>query len=609
MLVCLAAAMSGAEGVVSGPWCTLQPTGDFDVGLRLDHHAEVLMWPDGVDVGEPLVARASEDAGGFTYHLVLAASAQDRDLVVTWQHGEREHQVTVRLPAVPGADEPVRVRVVRAATYPGPQLLRTDPRPDLVVVLDPLAAWQLGSGGWESQVPLALLGTGQWFEPLRWGSLALHLASDADALARSLAHDLSRHQVVIDPHARWRLDQPQPADDLARVLAVARHRRVPVMVAAPPGLGFYSDPLSVDRQGLIGALPGGTRYLALSGSEGVCRQLPRSVAHLFAAVPQVDISAAGHLRCQVHDHVAPIADFDFAPWPEMPMPHFDLGQPLAWDGQFTTWSAGGTQGPASPLTTGELAAYPLEAPQAGLLVEQLAAEPVPGLSRWLQQRMPWPQTGLKGGRAWGLGDPQSVLATLGDDTAPERGDAANHFAYLPAHACDQAERHGRLGDLIAANLADPAWAMLAERYAAFDPRRVLAWPDAPAAVLRHALLRYLVTDLDPRHADVRPVLVSADDPVYRRSLLDMVESGTHEAHERLVLDCLRAVVNGTASLDSDPLVQHRLLSVVFGSPYVSPTHLRPLAVALLESDQIDPQARGPIERFLTRHGHVRPRHR
>jgi hypothetical protein len=53
----------------------------------------------------------------------------------------------------------------------------------------------------------------------------------------------------------------------------------------------------------------------------------------------------------------------------------------------------------------------------------------------------------------------------------------------------------------------------------------------------------------------------------------------------------------------DPLVRHRVVSAVFDAPERSPTPLRALALAL--RPRLDPLARGPVERFLARHGEVR----
>jgi hypothetical protein len=71
----------------------------------------------------------------------------------------------------------------------------------------------------------------------------------------------------------------------------------------------------------------------------------------------------------------------------------------------------------------------------------------------------------------------------------------------------------------------------------------------------------------------------------------------------LLVARVRAQAEGTTPMELDALRQHRLMTAVFDSTSLSPTDLRPLAVAL--RPMLTPFTVGPVERFIARHGEMR----
>jgi len=127
------------------------------------------------------------------------------------------------------------------------------------------------------------------------------------------------------------------------------------------------------------------------------------------------------------------------------------------------------------------------------------------------------------------------------------------------------------------------------------------WPDwlAREIVLRDLSRGLLASETPAAGAIVR----GADEHVLVAALRAL--AGPHRPRVLALLsDRLTAQAAGGLPFAEDPLLQHRLVAAVFDATDLSPTPLRPLAVAL--RDRLDPLARGPVDRFLARHGEVRP---
>lgn len=130
-------------------------------------------------------------------------------------------------------------------------------------------------------------------------------------------------------------------------------------------------------------------------------------------------------------------------------------------------------------------------------------------------------------------------------------------------------------------------------------------PGEPDPLLRReVLLARLVSHRGKDAKGWQHEAATSPDPWVLRALLHDLARDP----ERTALPALRERVAlqaaGALPLDPDPLDQHRLMHAVFDDLTASPTELRPWALAL--RGRVDPLARGPLERFLQRHGEQRP---
>jgi hypothetical protein len=140
--------------------------------------------------------------------------------------------------------------------------------------------------------------------------------------------------------------------------------------------------------------------------------------------------------------------------------------------------------------------------------------------------------------------------------------------------------------------------------AAEDPSIAAIPGDADPLAARDLLLWRLATVRGAEAASWRSQAAAATDPLLLRALLaDLARDPAHTVLPVLV-ERLTLQAAGTLPLDPDPIDQHRLCAAVFDDVRLSPTPLRPLAVKL--RDLVTPLARGPIDRFIARHGEMRP---
>lgn len=190
--------------------------------------------------------------------------------------------------------------------------------------------------------------------------------------------------------------------------------------------------------------------------------------------------------------------------------------------------------------------------------------------------------------------------------APAVRDALRRWTWLPREQLAAAlpdgatierlrEEGGAQGRALARRLA---------LIAADDAKAAVADGEPDPLLQRDLLLWRIGTVRGPDAASWRQQAAATTDPMVVRALLADVTRDP----ERLLLPALvervRLQAEGKLALDADPLDQHRLFAIVFDDVRLSPTPLRPYAVALRE--RADALARGPIERFIARHGAERP---
>ena len=191
----------------------------------------------------------------------------------------------------------------------------------------------------------------------------------------------------------------------------------------------------------------------------------------------------------------------------------------------------------------------------------------------------------------------SVLAALEGLIAMERGRLAKapfgverwNRLIAPNPDATVTALHQRLAQRLS---ADEDW--LASRSVTVD--------ELPSWLRRDAVLRELML--------ARRVLRRWSNTVAYGDDTNLVEAvlwqaRRHEDPEVLgvLMERLKRQSEGRQLIDADPWLQARLTATVFDSMRLSPSPLRPIANAILP--RLDPLARGPVERFLARHGRFR----
>lgn len=634
---CFAAEVQGV------PWLLLRP----DDGLRIqfalpgppEQHAELeprLIDPDGRDLAidwqrrplrRPLAALATLLSGDLT---------ADQWGSGTWRLGlGSERWLDLQLPGRPAVAEDVPLILAGAAGWPTAAALATveeqaGRQVGLVALLGAGAHQVLGTRDWEHHRLVAQIGAsgaddlpllGQqvaWQRQLSWGAIGLAPALGTEDRRRAesaigvLAQDFLRWPVLLGDRDWWPLSggaSPSAATHpVQALLEIARRHRLPLAVYPADHRGMVSDVLSVDSAGRIGPMPGGTRLLALSGGAMDLAQLPPTVVQPFSQALCLALIPEGpHLRGLLINPSGLVeVELRWSQWPvpDLPVLHLDRADRLNADLQTWRLRTADDGQEAMPMTLADLARWRVEG--AGLRALHAAMERdmtrAVEFADAMRALYPWPPRGLLEPQGWGLGRAEDLLGR-GDDRAESL--PYDRLVWLPQDEIDVLARSGphlerALADVLARR-GDQRWLA---RLMAAEPRRSLAWlvrsPELSDELVREQVLRHLHLGAYLEDGGLRELIVRSRDPELLRILARAAEEARDTVVQRHLLHRFRAQAEGTLPLDDDPLLQHRLAVAVFGSPYLSPSLLRPVAVSLQE--RMDPFARAPLERFLKRFG-------
>jgi len=457
--------------------------------------------------------------------------------------------ISARLRLPPAADAPARIALAGGRAWPDRAALATlgsalGGEPQLVLALGPDVPARLGSGGWEAELPLAVVAPADprleactngaaaaWRHGLRVGLLGLPASPDRGRADLALARDLSPWLVYLDVPAGWdpAIGNSEPSDvrSLGVLLAACQRLKVPLALGAGRS-GLVSEPLTMQEGGRVVVAAGGVRYvLPVPAEDDGLARMPAETA-----LPLEQPLLAGL--------TATLAELRLV-----------LARPGEADAIQLVWRRN-EDAPEQPavLVRTVTTAETLDAPavrQAALAWSWLTRHELVG-------HMP----------------PVEQIARLRDEGGAQGRVLARRLALIVGEDPSLAAIPGEADPFAARDL-------LLWRLATVRGREAASWRSQAAATTDQLVLRALLADLgrDPEHT-VLPALV-----------------------ERLTLQA-----DGILPLDPDPLDQHRLCAAVFDDVRLSPTPLRPLALKLRE--QVAPLARGPIDRFIKRHGEMRP---
>jgi hypothetical protein len=568
-----ASATDVAGAVLAGPWMLVREDGGLEIGLELaagsPHAGEVALSCDAAGAPAALPARPRWRAlrrPGRPASEILSITVAAADTRPGLHHLVcAGHRFELAFPARPGPTDTARVAVAGAWNYPSPlDLARLGESlggpVQLVIALGPQVGERLGSGGWENAIPVLLLGAGEvpaGMEP-------------APAIAAIAGETIGQWQLG----GRWGVLGLPSAPDTARAGRA-------IAVDLSPWQVFV-EPLASWNPGLLA---------------------PGQPAGPAASLPLVAI-------CQ-HMHVPVIlAGGGGAGW---------VSEPLGLDHGALAVVPGGTRYlGATPAGEG-LAAMPGEiaaavdlpalvglAADPGQLTVALRALGGDELLRLVYLAGESRDHAL--GPGWGKGDIEELKKTWLAG-GPAAGQALDDLGWLTARQL--AGLHitsDEFAALLSASATDPRALRLLRRLTDVDPvvigtmqRQLEA---LPPALGRDVVLRQLArTRLLDDSAWTRFV-ASSRDPLVVRAVLLAYDRRPSDDLLQLLLERVRLQAQGEVPLDQDPLLEHRLLVAVFDATTISPTTLRPLAVAL--RGKVDRLGRGPLERFIARHGEARP---
>ena len=434
-----------------------------------------------------------------------------------------------------------------------------------VLVLSQREPRQLGRGGWEATLPIIVPGpsalpapgwlgpaAGCWPRGLRWGALGLPCASDATQAGRSLGEFASVWPVLCLPAGPWDpslVAAPAAFDPavLTDLVRLGSGMQIPLMLGGGSLAGLLSEPLSIDEVGVLAVRPGGTRYLLVPGlGDG-----------LAAVAPAVALPQDGTVFCGLR------AD--------------DEALVLAWA--------------AAPAAGGEL-------------------------------RLEWVASGIEPTRpdGWGRGDAKTLRRVISEGLAtgaPPTPAMADSGAALAALARSQLplaeptnEDWSRLVTLAESPDSPVPWArMLVRRLLATGDVRARFAPTlagTPVWAQREVALR-LMSDPHEVVATWLGTIATTSDVALVRAALVRAERSTLPVDLGVLVERLRRQAAGTVAVDADPVLQSRLTALIFDSPWLSPTPLRPIARDLLP--RLSDLGAAPVKRFLERVGSERPANR
>ncbi len=438
-----------------------------------------------------------------------------------------------------------------------------------VVVADGFAAVEaFGSGGWETDIPIlvmpripsanrpssseimikatARLGATltQWPKGVSWGNIGLPFVLGNDDATQTIARDLSIWQIGTTDCAWWELGLLAPTltrdkQSIASLLSLCRHLDVPLILTLGGGAAWWSEPLGNQAGKVVGQLPG-TRVLSAT---------PMGVSRM-AVMPWEIVGSLDNPG--LLGLMATVSALDVV-W--LNADKID-GMALQWsrsvkEGKMTVHSAGDV------IETTSLYARCFPSEPAADSVDLLAAR---ALASTLSMR----QLALMHVRD------EDVDLLLAEATIPQNLQLLRRLTGVSTVA---------EGPLLK-NLMT-----------------------LPPLVARDLLLRQLAFIADFDSQPWTAYFSTTTDSIAIHAVMRDLDEGKKTACRDLLVARVRAQAFGQTAIESDALLQHRLMTSVFDATDLSPTLLRPLAVAL--EPRLNDFTKGPIKRFIERHGATR----
>ena len=579
----LTAALTSAETtpvatVVTGPWLNWTGRG-YEVALVVEGTADALAkvrFTTGTTPPQPCLNPRPLIGGGTVLAWNAAAPAstarQRADPQPYSIALSEDRQRTGLLPPTPLQEAEVAIAIAGTSAWPNAhgleRLSHTLGTPiQAVLVLDALdLPKRLGQGGWESSLPIIVLGnlprslspwlgTGQGYFPtgLSWGALGLPVAEDPQSAARALGMHKSLWTVPCAPSTPWdpALIAPRDRSDQVALIPLVRLAyglSLPLILGGGSLSGLLTDPLALTESGDVVGRAGGTRFLLVPG-------LGDGLAHIGPdlAIP-FDMPALTGLA----------ADEDRLTLAVLPKDREEA--------TVATWQA--SPAATAPLPGGPGGGDPVAL--TAILKAGLPADPAPG-----------PEAVVAAEAA------ADALALLPYRTLRTVSLTPQHWQQLLAPAVGSEQSAPWQRRLVSRMLGD------GDIRARFAPRLAMV----PDWARRHVIQR-LMSDPHEVVATWLDAVAGGADPVPVRAAILRAQRSTKPEDYAVLVERLRRQAAGTVAVDLDPVLQSQLIAAVFTSPWLSPTPLRPIARDL--APRVGALAQAELARFTARQGAERP---
>lgn len=438
-----------------------------------------------------------------------------------------------------------------------------------VVVADGFAAVDaFGSGGWEPDIPIlvlprvpsvnspstaeimikatARLGAtlAQWPKGISWGNIGLPFVIGNDDATQTIARDLSVWQIGTTDCTWWELGLLAPSltrdkNSHASLLSLCRHLDVPLMLTLGGGAAWWSEPLGNEAGRVVGQIPG-TRVLSAT---------PMGVSRMAMMPWEIvgSLDNSGLLGLMATATTLDVVWF-----------HADKT-----DGMALQWSRSVKEGKMTMHSALDV----IES--TALHTRCFPSEPV--------------------------ADSVDLLAARSLASALSMRQLAN------MHVRDEDV------DLLLAEATIPQNLQLLRRLTCVsvvaDGPLLKKLTTLPPLVARDLLLRQLAFTPDFDSQPWTAYFASTTDSIAVHAVMRNLDETNKTACRDLLVARVRAQALGQTAIETDALLQHRLMTSVFDATDLSPTLLRPLAIAL--EPRLDDFTKGPIKRFIERHGATR----
>ena len=618
--------------LIRGPWLIERQSGGLRIGLEVLPHTDALLYglvhlKNKDETFQLSAERMSETASGARVLLTFELSdEQRREQPFLEIHGVNAKPIPLALAQRPSLLSPVQVAFAGAYNYPLKEDIERLEREmgkdlQLVVLLGAGTAARVGVGGWEQRIPILALpdqGTvdayargifgslDEWHLGAHWGCVGMPRAPRDQEILQAINRGVFDWQIFLDTESRWDPGlMGKPGKEVAQLgdlLSVCSRKQLPLIIGAGSGSSFISEPLAVYTS-QFSDLALRKKYITPLQLKSVLEDVKES----GRSVESILVERGFMTQQQV---IELTEDINVALLQK---------KSTVRGAQGVVQQSGGTRYIPANMAgigfkqLGNEIALPLYRP--GLLGVQASTQDCYvhlSFPESKPMRLHYSHDAKSTSTGWADYSVKEDLITLRQEHVYEKSLPALHW-----HLSSVLDKQLNTSSFDLRAVMD--WSLMQEgekgiillrRLTQMDKIIVLSWlhqqRDAPQEMRRDCFLRCLKDASIFGNSDFQYIITHQTDEYIISGLLasmDEMEREQRLSFIDLLIKRLQLQASGVVALDTDPILQQRLMSRIFESPYHSPTQLRVLGHYMRKhghSLAVGPQS--PIQRFFDRHG-------